>query len=237
MDKFFDKDEEVQEPEESQKIKVGEEEFDQAELERLVGLGKIGSEAEEKYKTKIDRVWPEFTKKSQQISDYERKIQDYETRLKQPIQQAVNQGSPVLTEDLKRQALEQAEALGIGPKAMQDVMRQVVREEIQARDLISDVNGVISQAESDGKPTATVDQILQHMQETGIKNPNTAYKDMFEEELDKWKESKLSTLRPSGMVTTQKSTAGGKYPTQPRPPSNRSELLKAVSEAMNSPEA
>lgn len=236
---FFDEPTEpVVEPtetvEEVTKIKLGEDEYTQEELQRLVGLGKIGDEAEQKYKIKIEGVWPNLQRTINEKKDLERQIEELKTK---PQTSTVQQESAILTEDLKRKALEQAEALGIGPRAMEGVMRQVVRDEIAARDLINDVSSVISSAESDGKPTTTVDRILQHMQETGIKNPDKAYKDLFETELDKWKEAKLSTLRPSSMTTTQQSTAGGKYPAQPRPPKNRDELIRAVGDMLNNTEA
>ncbi len=50
------------------------------------------------------------------------------------------------------------------------------------------------------------------MAETGIKNPQKAYKDMFEDELDAIKEKKLAEIKPQGMITTNGSQAGGKQP-------------------------
>ena len=61
---FFDKPEEkVDEPKEEEKqeeakVKVGEKEYTQDELSKLVGLGEIGAEAEEKFNVKLDKVWP-----------------------------------------------------------------------------------------------------------------------------------------------------------------------------------
>ena len=232
-DKFFDKEEVQEEVQEPAKFKIGEDEYTQEQLEHLVGLGKIGEEAEEKFKTKIDKVWPDYTRKSQELVEANKKLQEYETKLKSQPQTQPTQ----LTPELRAQAIAQLDDLLRESKVLEERTRMTTREELAANALISDVNTVISSAEADGKPTTTVDRILQHMQETGIKNPEKAYKDLFEDELDKWKESRLSTLKPSGMATTDKSVAGAKYPTQPRPPKNREELLKAVGDILNSPEA
>ena len=71
------------------------------------------------------------------------------------------------------------------------------------------------------------------MAETGIRNPQKAYNDMYEAELDKIKEEKLNSLRGSGMVTTSSSTAGSKQPSPNQTPRNRTDLAKAVLSALN----
>ena len=50
------------------------------------------------------------------------------------------------------------------------------------------------------------------MDETGIKSPEKAYKDMFETELDQWKEKQLRKITPNGIRTESSSTAGSKEP-------------------------
>lgn len=220
-DKFFE-DQQTEEPieEAPQTIKLGEKEYTQDELEYLVGLGEVGREAEEKYKIKIDGVWPNLQRTINEKRDLEQKLAE--------LEQSKTTTSQPLTEDLRKQALEQAEALGIGPNSI----REAIRTELAAKDLINDVQNVIGKAEDEGNPTTSIDRILSHMQETGIKNPEKAYKDLFEEELDKIKEQKLQSLRPSGMVTTQQSTAGSKQPAPAQPPKNHSELERAVMEAL-----
>lgn len=202
MSDFFDKPEIV---EEAQTIKLGEKEYSEDELNRLVGLGQIASEAEEKYKTKIDRVWPEYTKATQRESDYKRQIEELTAQVKQPVQQ---QNGAELTAEQKELAKKQIEELGFG----QNTFRQIVREELAAKELLSDVNYLLEEAKIDGKPVTTSQDLLQHMADTGIKNPAKAYKDMFETELDALKEKKLSEIKPSGMVTTSGSQAGSKLP-------------------------
>ena len=222
-DEFFEEEQPVED--EPQKIKVGEQEYDQAELEKLVGLGKIGAELEEKWKTPIDRVYPEFTKSRQAISDWERKYGELEAKVSQ---QPATQPNGQLTEEQRRLALEQLENLGVGPKAFNEQVRNTVREELAARDLLDDVNLVVSAAGENGLPKTDPQAILNHMQETGIRNPQKAYNDMYSDELDKIKEEKLTSLKSPGMVTTSSSTAGSKQPSPNQTPRNRAELADAV---------
>jgi len=62
VDTNFFKDDEPEEVEEKEEEKepetlmIGDEEYKQEDLQRLVGLGKIGQEAEEKYNVKLDKV-------------------------------------------------------------------------------------------------------------------------------------------------------------------------------------
>ena len=73
-DDFFKKDADIAEPEgqtEEQNevpetIKVGEEEYSQDELQKMVGLGKVASALETTWNTDINRLFPEYPKLSQE---------------------------------------------------------------------------------------------------------------------------------------------------------------------------
>lgn len=224
-DFFEEQKEEINESTET--IKLGDKEYSQEDLSRLVGLGEIASEAEEKYKTKIDRVWPEYTKATQKMSDYERQIEELKAKI--PVQTQENKNEVVeLTEEQKTLARRQLEELGFG----QEQVRAVVREEFAARELLSNVEGIISQAKDNGEPTTTAADLLQHMADEGIKNPLKAYKDMFESELDALKEKKLAEIKPGSMTTTTQTQAGSKTPAPAALPKNRTDLAKAVSEML-----
>lgn len=226
MSDFFEKpQEQIDEP---QTIKLGEKEYSEDELNRLVGLGQIASEAEEKYKTKIDRVWPEFTKATQRESDYKRQIEELQAKVNQP--QPTTQVSGELTAEQKAEVIRQLDALGVGPKAVEERQRQIVREELAAKDLISDVDYLLTEAKDNGNPQTTREELLQHMAETGIKNPAKAYKDMFEAELDAIKEKKLAEIKPNGMVTTTGSKAGSKLPSEVK--TTKDNLKQLLAEAI-----
>ena len=60
--------------------------------------------------------------------------------------------------------------------------------------------------------TISEEELVEHMAQTGIRNPQKAYNDKFEPEIDKWKQSKLDSVKKPGMVTEEESTAGSKQP-------------------------
>lgn len=224
-DKFFE-----ETPTETQEtpdvFKLGEKEYTQEELSKLVGLGEIARESEEKFKTPIDKVWPSYTKTTQENADLKKELEELKNRPSETVSTNLSD----LTPQQKEEALKAADALGIGPNSF----RQIVREELAAKDLISDVSSVIVDAKKEGYPETTTEDLLRHMQDTGIKNPAKAYKDLFETELDEIKEKKLATIKPSGMITTQASTAGSKQPEKIAV--NKSNLGQIIAEALGGAE-
>ena len=217
-DNFFEKKENVEEKveeekqeespeeekEEIEKIRVGEDEYTQDELSSLISLGKIGQEAEEKTKTKIDRIWPEYTKARQELKELKEKAEIEE---KTKVEKKVAAGEELSDEETIQQALEQAEKMGISTKR---TLRNEIMGILEARDLLDTCKGMEKEMDgSDGKPAFKTQDILAHMQETGLKNPERAYKDKFEEQIDRWKEEQLKKAKPEGLVTEGASGAGG----------------------------
>ena len=189
-----------------EKISVGEDEYTQEELGKLVGLGKIGQEAEDKFKTDIGKVWPEYTKSRQEVKELTEKLTELES---QKIEEKAVKGVQLSPEEIKKQAIAQANELGL---IHQGNLNQAVASILEGRDLIEQTKNVIKENTEDGKPNTEVDTLLKHMEETGIKIPEKAYKDMFETEIDKWKMDKLNQSKPQGLVTESTSTAGSKQP-------------------------
>lgn len=208
-----------------EKIKVGDKEYSQADLQRLVGLGEIGAEAESKYKTRIDRVWPQFqsvinekrTLEEKAVAsesakaELERRVQELESRQTQNQNQQPQYQAPQLTPDqIKAEAIKQAKELGI---PMSDDVRRITMEVMQGQQLINDVGNVIDSMTEDGLPNATVEDILSHMQSSGIRNPEKAYKDMFEKEYYDNQLAKLQQVkRAPGLPSVSQSQAGSKLP-------------------------
>lgn len=64
----------------------------------------------------------------------------------------------------------------------------------------------------DGRPKFNRDEILTYMGETGIRNPEQAYKVKYESDIDAWKEKQLGSARRPGLVTETSTNAGGKMP-------------------------
>ena len=208
---FFDKPEEkVDEPKEEEKgqeeakVKVGEKEYTQEELSKLVGLGEIGAEAEEKFNVRLDKVWPNL----QQTINEKKALED---RIKTLEAQPAPEGE--LTEQqIIAKAKEEAKKLGL---VSIDDINEFVDRRIEVRELREDVQAVVTEAEEKYGIKTSEDAILNHMVDTGIKNPQKAFKDIYEEKLDAWKEQQINKVKKPGMVTETAVTGNKEPKTEP----------------------
>ena len=191
-------------------IKVGDAEYSQEELSRLVGLGKTAVELEEKWNTPIDSLNSAFTKTSTEL----KQIKEEQERQKLlETQRKANEGEQLSPEEQETLVRKELGKYGVVTKdEANTLVNQAVSQYMEGQKLLSEVSGIISSAEAEGKPKVTAEELLLHMQETGIKSPAKAYKDKFEDVLDKMKEEKLKGIKPQGLYTTQASTAGAKAP-------------------------
>lgn len=228
MSDFFNKEETKVEPtqeEQISKIKIGETEYDQAELDRLIGLGKSAEELETKWNTKIDRLMPEYTKTTQELKAEREKreqLEALEAERNKPQEE-------VDWETTRKQAREEAKKIGL---VLDDDLESYYQTRKQGEEILNETRSLISNIKEKGMPEVTDEDLLQFMLDNGIKNPTVAYKVMKEEELDSWKEKQLEKLKPSSFSTTSPSTAGAKEPAEVIPTS--SNLKSLLREKFNS---
>ena len=202
--------EEVQEQEEEvveevEKIKLGEEEYSQDELQTLVKLGKIGKEAEEKFNTSLDKVWPDYSRKSNQLKEYEteltelRKLKEQQAELPQDEQQAIEEARKaakklgiVLEDDLKNQVVtkEDFRQFYIQERAAERLLEE-------ADKLESEING------KDGRPKFNKMEILEYMKDTGHKNLMDAYEAKYKSETDEWRANQILKAKGRGIMTQE----------------------------------
>lgn len=214
MTDFFDKEDEVQ------KIKLGDTEYDPKELEEIVNLGKIGREVEEKYNTKLDKVYPEFTKVTQKVKELEASASELQQLKEQMAEQQAmsNAGfTPEQAEVAKKQLYELMGGKPVTDKELEGwyQTRKTQDESVQA--LLSSVDRVLSDAKSEGKPEVDKKELLEFMQANDFRNPATAYKEMKEAELDIWRSNKIGEAKRPGLHTVTSSMAGAKQPENVRP--------------------
>ena len=201
----------VKEAQEVEKVKVGEKEYSQEELSSVVGLGEKARDFETKWNRPIDQLYPDYTQKSQKLSDYEKREKEAEeAKLKEKVE-AKEELSP---EEARKVVLAEADILGL---VHQGNVNQFINSFLQARDLLDDTDAIVSQTQEEGKPKTTTQELLAYMEETGIKSPELAYKSKFEKELDEWKEKQLSKVKGNSMQTLDTSNAGSKQPEQKQP--------------------
>lgn len=194
--------------EEVVKIKVGETEYDPAELDRLVGLGKIGAEMQEKYDRPYEKLYPEYTKERQTRLQYEKELAELKTAREASATPVT--GTP---EGDREEIIKQARYLGLVTKDdINDYVQEQVTARVEAFRLLDNVNGILSNRAELGQPTTDAKDLLRYMNETGIKNPEIAYEVMYKDELKAWEKKQVDAVRPSSLVTSSVSDAGSKQP-------------------------
>lgn len=201
---FFNKpEEEITEP---TTIKLGEDSYTQEELENLVGLGKIAKESERKYNKPINKFWPEYNRAQQEIVDLKQKLLD--STKPEPVMESPEPTN--LTSEQKQLVREQLKDIFGDEPVTRKELDSFYSNRKNADKLISDTESVVQKAKADGLPETSLESLFTYMNETGVSKPEIAYKLMFETELDKIKQQKLSSLKQPGIVTMNSSTAGGK---------------------------
>mgnify|MGYP001596402138 CR=1 FL=1 len=216
-------------------IKVGEKEYSQEDLSRLVGLGETAQEYETKWNRKVSEFYPDYTQKSQRLAELEKaevdRLVTEETR-KQKELEAKSQDQ-LTPEEARELAIKEAKGLGIVTRDDFDKeVNRAVANALGAKDLLDDINGMIKGADKKGQPKTSPGDLLKYMDENGIKNPDKAYKLMFEPEIDKWKEEQLTKIKPAGMETQTASTAGAKQPPEAAP-LTRDNLAQVIRDTLN----
>jgi len=227
--------EDLQEGQE-QVFSSGDKQYTQEELDKLVGLGETAVELEDKWNTKIDKLYSGFTQKSQAVKEYETEIGELKGKLEEQTKPEVPQDEA----ESIRQAKEAARKIGIVLEDDLDTLGYVKKDDYvtlyqqqragekileTAQSLSKEIDG------TDGRPAFEIEEMLEYMKENNIGDPNLAYRIKNEEALDAWKESKYAEAKKPGLNTLEKSTAGGREPAKVK--ATKDNLSKLVSQALD----
>lgn len=229
--KFFSDPEPVKpEAPEPQPITIGEKQYTQDDLTKLVGLGERAAEIEKNYGS-FDKFVSESGRRADEIGKYKKQLQEIELQ-KQAEEEARKSAPPTLTPEQIEQARRQlTELLGGEPITQANFtkmyvnMRQGEKLIEECDDLAGEING------QDGRPKFDRDEIITYMAETGIKKPLLAYKDKYENEIKQWeagqlaKESKkMATMEPAGVAEVR------------QPKTTKDNLAQMISESLYGPQ-
>ena len=121
------KEEEIEEKQEPEKIKLGDKEYTQDELSKLVGLGEFAQEVETKQNRKLDKIYPDYVKATQRLSELEKELEETKAPKAPP-----SEGTELTPEQIKEQALIEAKKLGL--ISVNDV-NEYIDSRLAARDL------------------------------------------------------------------------------------------------------
>lgn len=209
---------------EEERIKVGDREYSQEELSRLVGLGSTAQELESKWNTKIDSLMPSYTKATQQLKEYEEQLE----ALKRD-QEAKRSATPDEMAEARKLLKEQFNVMTKDEfetafRSRYDVEKAAEKLNVELDKLAKDIDG------KDGRPPFKQEDVLRFMADNNLKDPNIAYKIKFERELDAWKEKQIQSVKKPGLITEKTSGAGSKSPDPVVP--NRANLVELLKEAL-----
>lgn len=212
-----------------EKLKIGDGEYTQEELEQLVGLGKTARDLEDKWSTKIDRLYPEYTKKTQEVAELRKQIDSSKSV---EVSKRAEAGEELTPEEIQAQAIQEARKLGIVTKDdLQTYVEDYYVNRRAAEKMLDDIESINKDAEETGKPKVNSADLLQYMQDEGIRNPKSAYKLMNEDALRDWERKQLNNIKPTGLYTESRSSAGSKAPTPVKVTKDNLDAL--VAEALN----
>lgn len=201
-------------------VKIGEKEYTQEQLTHLVGLGELGDEMETKWNTKIDSLFPAYSKSQNELKELKEKL---ETPAKVP-------DLSTLPQDQVGEVKNLLKSFGFVTKEdAEEISLSQSKRQRDTEKLLEEVDGFEKEIDgSDGRPAFKKVPVLEYMRDEGVKNPMTAYKLMNEESLNAWTEKTLLSSKKPGMVTTE--TAGGtgtRTPDEVKPTkANLDQLLK-----------
>ena len=191
-------------------VKVGDKAYTQEQLNELVQLGETAKEYEDKWNRKVSEFYPDYTQKSQRLAELER---EEEERKQNEIKSKVDAGQELSPQELEQRIKDEARRYGLVTEDLVDKrVQEAVTNALETRKIMENIDVVIAENKEKGLPEVTPVKLAEYMQDNGIRYPDKAYKLMFESEIDKWKSEKLTSIKPTDMVTQNGSTAGAKEP-------------------------
>lgn len=232
-DDFFKQPEEPKEEavqEEPQKIKIGEKEYTQDEINKYVGLGQTAEQYEKQYNTKFDSAWKAYGKTTQELKDAKAKLEELQSKM----QQSQNQGQELSPDQVELAKKQLTNLIGGEPITDKNFAKLYVAMR-EGEKLIDECTGLEKELDgADGRPKFIKDEIINYMSETGIRKPLAAWRDKYEPQLKEWETNQLSAAKPKSMFT-QGAGQGEKQPQEVRP-KNLDELTRQLTESLYGPQ-
>jgi hypothetical protein len=199
-DKSFFQEEEQKAQDELEKIKIGENEYDTKELESFIEKGKKVDEYTKKYNTDFDKAWTLYGKTTQENKSLKEELETLR-------QTAIQPQSGDLTVEQIQQAKAQLEKILGGRVVIDKELDERISQREAGKELLTECKGYEKDIDgSDGRPKFDTTDLLQYMQETGVRKPMQAYKLKYESELDAWKQSELNKEKGTNLPTLSTQT-------------------------------
>lgn len=243
--------------EEDQKVVINGIEYDPDEALNLIETGKATREAEERYNTKFDKVWPEYGRSQTELQESQKRLKDLETELEelksksQVVPSGNSDGNPsnpsyegltneqkkaarslgvVFQEDLEKNGyLTQDKFQELFQKAQSEYSQQ--QEEI--RRVLDEADNLEKEINgSDGRPKFRKDLVMPYAAAYNLGDLKEAYQRMYKDDLDTWKSQQVASQKKPSLKTL--GSSGAKAPSEPRV--TRDNLNDFIKEALRTPE-
>lgn len=226
---------------EPEMFEVGDEKFSREDLEGLVADGKFKREVEEKTSTKLDRVFPEYTKATQRVKvleDPEALAKHYKEKFGKDIagEKVEQGGEQEFTNEQIEAALGHLEKIGgLTKRNIGEAIAPIIDARFDVKSAAKDLIGKCLKFEEeisgeDGRPAFVAKEVLDHIIEFGFRTPMAAYKDLHEDKLDAWKTKQLSEKTPKAPKIEAGGSRGSKEPKPVK--AKREDLGKNIDEAL-----
>ena len=211
-----------QQSEEIAKIKVGEQEYTQDELNELVGLGSRAREVGSAHGG-FDKFVSEYGRKSERIGELKKQLDEKA--------KPTESGDP---EDQIEQARLAAKRLGIVLKEdLESYSENYYTNRRAGEKLLESCSSLESEIDgTDGRPKFETQKVLDFMNiNQGYTDPKRAYEAMNLDVISDWKAERINKSRSKG-ITTITQSSGQKMPSEVKV--TKDNLQSLISEAMSS---
>lgn len=230
-DKFFEDKEENQEPE---KIKLGETEFTQEELQELVGAGKKLREIETKQGQPVDEILKSWGKRGERLGEWKKVTgaKKPDEFLKKVEEEKSKTPEDLDREQIKQKVLQEAREFGLLTRDELSKAGFMTKEDFEkirkAEKTLSQVKKTIRSNSKKGYPETTPEKLLEFMADpNNPADPKVAYEVMFKDEIRQKDMEKLQSIKGKPIYTDKGSTAGSKE-FSPEKPKDLEGLRKAM---------
>ena len=199
------------EPEIPETVNINGVDYSPEDASNLIELGKHTQEREKEWNTKIDNVWPEYTRLTQEQKNWQTEKQGYEEKLKN-FQEKKDAG--VETPADVTAAKEAARKLGLTLNEDLDQRGYIKKEDLpgilsnysQEQEAIKKILDEGSSLEkeidgTDGRPPFNRKVVLAYANAYNIPDLKAAYEDMNKPQLDAWKAHQVESQRSKGLKT------------------------------------
>lgn len=201
-----------------EQIIINGQEYTPEDATQLVELGNKYKEMESKLNTSLDKVYPEYTRATQQLKEKEKLLAERDAELER-FKQLQEQTKREQTPDEVKKARQAARELGLADEDYLKEKGYMTKEEAeklydqkqltfqQGQQLLTKLNDLEKQIDgSDGRVPFNKEAVIAYQSIFKIDDPMEAYEKINERANAKWKQAELdreerpglTTLRPGG---------------------------------------